>query len=112
MTTINSQLVKYSASDDYFTHCLPDHLLYSDEIYVTQKGLYTLQEFSDDDEIQELFDKSQLSDGFMQYIDLEIDRLFKRDRSPDVFSSEAIAELKSYISQKLVSLNLEEAVIL
>lgn len=110
-TTINTQLVKYSTDDDYFTHCLPDHLLYSDDFYVTERGFYTLQEFSDDQEVQELFDKNQLSDRLMESIDLKIDELFKRDLCPDIFSSEALNELRLSIKQKLETLDLSEAII-
>ena len=91
---------------------LPEHLLYSDDWYMTAEAYQVLLYFTDDDALQDLFNQNQLSDRAMEDIDLEIDRLFKLYSEPDVFNSEALNTLRSYISQKLASLNLEEAIIL
>ena len=108
---MTTQLIKNTTLQSIFPTQLPDHLLYSEDFYCTKASYDVLLNFTDDNYIQELFDSNQLSDGACQDIDEEIDRLFKRDGCPNVFSGEILEELRSYISQKLAGLNLNTVII-
>ena len=90
---------------------LPPEYLHSEEWYITSIAYKTLLNFEDDDRIQVLFNENQLSDGACQDIDEEIDRLFKRDGCPDIFSSESLNELRIIIAEKLSDLDLTKAII-
>ena len=94
-----------------FSTQLPEYLLHSDDWYMTPKAYTVLLSFTDDDAIQVLFDENQLSDGAMQFIDRHIDRLFKRDECPDIFSGETIAELKDVIDRELDRLDLSTVIV-
>ena len=65
----------------------------------------------DDDNIIEAQQEGQYSYGLDEWLDIKIDYLFKKNGSPDIFSEEAIAELRSYISQKLESLDLSIVIV-
>ena len=109
---MTSHLVSKSTFQARFSTRLPDHLLHSSEFYATEEGYDILLNFSDDDEIIEAQQEGQYSYGLDEWLDIEIDRLFKKYNCPDKFSDEALEELKAAIDEKLASLNLEEAVIL
>lgn len=104
-------LVQNTTLQPAFSTQLPEHLLHSDNWYMTAEGYDVLLNFCDDDNIIEAQQNNQYSMGVDEFLDLEIDRLFKRDGSPDVFSGEALEELRSYISQKLAGLNLNTIII-
>ena len=97
MTTINSRLVENTELQVR----LPDHLLHSEDYYCTQDAYEILLSFEAEDELEDLFNQNQVSDGLIQEVDLEIDRLFKLYLEPDTFSPKALRELRSYISNLL-----------
>ena len=91
---------------------LSPYYLNSDNFYSTQAGLDVLTNFDDDDNIIVCQEHQQYSQGLDEWLDLEIDRLFKKYNCPDKFSDEALEKLRTAIEQMLASLNLEEAIIL
>ena len=90
---------------------LAEYYLNSEELYSTQAGLDVLLNFDDDDNIIVCQEENQYSQGLNEWLDLEIDRLFKRDGCPDVFSSESLNELRIIIAEKLSDLDLTKAII-
>ena len=80
---------------------LAEYYLNSDEFYSTQAGLDVLLNFNDDDRIIVCQEENQYSQGLNEWLDLEIDKLFKKYHCPNVFDRSALQELRSYISQKL-----------
>ena len=80
---------------------LSPYYLDSTEFYCTQAGLDVLLNFDDDDRIIVCQEENQYSQGLNEWLDLEIDKLFKKYHCPDVFNKSALQELRSYISQKL-----------
>ena len=80
---------------------LPEVYLHSEDFYCTQEAYEILLSFEDDDELQDMFNQNQVSDGLIQEIDIQIDRLFSRDNCPDVFDTSTLRELRSYISNLL-----------
>ena len=90
---------------------LAKYYLDSEELYSTKAGLDVLLNFDDDDNIIVCQEENQYSQGLNEWLDLEIDRLFKRDGCPDVFSSESLNELRIIIAEKLSDLDLTKAII-
>lgn len=108
---LSSALIPNTTLQPAFATQLPEYLLHSDRWYMTAEGYAVLLNFCDDDNIIEAQQNNQYSMAVDEFLDLEIDRLFKKNGCPDVFSGEALEELRSYISQKLAGLNLNTIII-
>ena len=87
---------------------LAKYYLDSEELYSTKAGLDVLLNFDDDDNIIVCQEENQYSQGLNEWLDLEIDKLFKKYHCPDVFERSALQELRSYISQKLSDVTIVE----
>ena len=98
---MTTQLIINTTLQPSISTQLPEVYLHSEDFYCTQEAYEILLSFEDDDELQDMFNQNQVSDGLIQEIDLEIDRLFKRDLSPDRFSQKTLREIRSYISNLL-----------
>ena len=107
MTTLIQNQTLQSA---YVTQ-LPPEYLHSDDWYITIDAYSKLNDFEDDDELFDIMDHNLLSDGACQDLTLEIDRLFHKYSEPDIFSDEAINELKEFIAKKLDELDLSEVIV-
>lgn len=108
---MTTQLISKSTFQARYSTQLAQHLLESEDFYCTAEGYRVLLEFSDDDNIIEAQQEGQYSYGLDEWLDIEIDRLFKKYNSPDVFPGEAIAELKTAIAKKLDELDLSEVIV-
>ena len=108
---MTTQLISKDTFQAKYSTQLPEQLLESSDWYMTAEGYSVLLEFSDDDNIIEAQQEGQYSYGLDEWLDIEIDRLFKKYNSPDVFPGEAIAELKTAIAKLLGTLDLSTVVI-
>ena len=108
---MTTELIPTTVLQSGYSTQLPEKYLHSDNWYMTLEAYNILWSFEDDDRIIDATNSNLLSDGACEAIDLEIDRLFKLWGCPDVFNSQALETLRSYIFQHLKFIDLDEAII-
>ena len=107
---MTTKLIPNEEYCQYYKTRLPDTLLYSDEIYITEAAYNVVLNLDDDCQLDDLEFEYQLSNGAITALNNFRNSAYKRYNIDGDFKA-ALTELQMLINDWLLKLNLEEIII-